>query len=415
MKKLKYTVIVIILCLVASSCGKDEDINKVEVKTVPVGKKQEVPGVVLGHSAKSTKVYLASPSICILDNGDYLASFDFKPASSDDSETAIMKSIDKGESWTRISTIKQQFYSQLFVHNGILYTMGTSKYAGTVNIRKSTDGGITWSNITDSSNGLILSENQYATAPTPVIVHNGRVWRTMEDNKGGGDGTWGHSFRTFIMSAPVDADLLKASSWTVSSKLARSASYLNGDFGGWLEGSPVVTPEGNVVNILRVNYEVNYDELAAIVSVSADGTTLSFNPNTDFINFPGGCKKFVVRYDNKTNKYWALSNYSPDSQKGYGDVTIERTRNTLALLSSTNLRSWNINGIVLHHPDRLTHGFQYPDFQFEDNDIIFLSRTAYDDGVGGADNQHNANFITFHRIENYQNYKTPDLWKNLLP
>jgi hypothetical protein len=29
-----------------------------------------------------------------------------------------------------------------------------------------------------------------------------------------------------------------------------------------------------------------------------------------------------------------------------------------------------------------------------------LSRTAFDDGLGGAHNAHDANFLTFHRIEN---------------
>lgn len=428
MTTIRYITVIIFLSFVTSTCGKDENFNKEEVRTVPNGKNQEVPGVILAHSPKSTKIYLVSPSICILDNGDYIASFDYKPATSNDSETAIMKSTDKGKSWGRISTIKQQFYSQLFIHKGILYTMGTSKYAGTVNIRKSTDGGVTWSNVADSSNGLLLPENQYATAPTPVIIHNGRIWRTMEDNRGGGDGTWGHSFRAFIMSAPVDADLLKAESWTVSWKRGRVATWLGGDFNGWLEGCPVVNPDGHIVNMLRVNYEVNSDEMAALVRIMDDlsdvgGVVLGseiwkrtfFNPDTDFIEFPGGCKKFVVKKDPISDKYWALSNYAPDSQKGYGDVTIERTRNTLALSSSTDLRTWKVEGIVLHHPDRRYHGFQYVDFQFEGKDIIFLSRTAYDDGVGGADNQHNANFITFHRIENYKNYETPDLWKNLLP
>lgn len=377
---------------------------------------EDIPGVVLAHSPKSSRVFLVSPSICILDDGSYLASFDLKPqAENNIFSTWIMKSTDKGKTWNKIATLRGQFYSQLFTLDGVLYTMGTTKYAGPVVIRKSIDGGLTWTNPTNATNGVILSENYYATAPTPVVVHAGRVWRAMEDNKGGGDGTWGHSFRAFMISAPINSDLLDSSSWTVSWKKSRVGTWLGGNFNGWLEGNAVVGPNGQVINMLRVNYDANGEEMAALIKVNNNGKDANFNPATDFIQFPGGCKKFVVRYDESTNKYWALSNYSPDSQKGHGDVTIERTRNTLALSSSTDLRNWKVEGIVLHHPDRQYHAFQYPDFQFEGNDIVLLSRTAYDDGVGGADSQHNANHITFHRIKNYKNYQTPSKWIDLLP
>ncbi len=58
------------------------------------------------------------------------------------------------------------------------------------------------------------------------------------------------------------------------------------------------------------------------------------------------------------------------------------------------------------------HGFQYLDWQFEGNDIIALSRTAYDDAEGEAHNQHDANFITFHRIENFRKYAAMEFKKD---
>ncbi|WP_298645867.1 hypothetical protein [uncultured Proteiniphilum sp.] len=61
-----------------------------------------------------------------------------------------------------------------------------------------------------------------------------------------------------------------------------------------------------------------------------------------------------------------------------------------------------IEQIVLAHPDVEKHGFQYIDWQFEGDDIIFLSCTAYDDESGGANNNHDANFLTFHRIEDFR-------------
>jgi len=58
--------------------------------------------------------------------------------------------------------------------------------------------------------------------------------------------------------------------------------------------------------------------------------------------------------------------------------------------------------ILLYHPDVAKHGFQYADWLFDGADIIAACRTAYDDGLGGAHNNHDANFLTFHRFANFR-------------
>ncbi|HLV32087.1 MAG TPA: hypothetical protein VKY57_10995, partial [Chitinispirillaceae bacterium] len=70
--------------------------------------------------------------------------------------------------------------------------------------------------------------------------------------------------------------------------------------------------------------------------------------------------------------------------------------------SSQDLKSWTVHKILLEHPDVKRHGFQYVDWQFNKKDIIFLSRTAFDDEYGGANNYHDANYLTFHRIKNFR-------------
>ncbi len=72
-------------------------------------------------------------------------------------------------------------------------------------------------------------------------------------------------------------------------------------------------------------------------------------------------------------------------------------RNTLVLKSSPDLVHWTIHKVLLEHPDVAKHGFQYVDWQFEGRDLIFLSRTAYDDEEGGAHN-----FLTFHKIKRFR-------------
>ncbi|MBP7143453.1 MAG: hypothetical protein KBA71_16225, partial [Opitutaceae bacterium] len=50
-----------------------------------------------------------------------------------------------------------------------------------------------------------------------------------------------------------------------------------------------------------------------------------------------------------------------------------------------------------------THGFQYLDWLVEGEDLLIVSRTAYDDEVGGAMNQHNSNYLTFHCLKQFRN------------
>ena len=49
-------------------------------------------------------------------------------------------------------------------------------------------------------------------------------------------------------------------------------------------------------------------------------------------------------------------------------------------------------------------GFQYPDWQFDGDDIIYLVRTAYK----GAPNYHDANRITFGRIKDFRKISKSD-------
>jgi hypothetical protein len=62
----------------------------------------------------------------------------------------------------------------------------------------------------------------------------------------------------------------------------------------------------------------------------------------------------------------------------------------------------------LHWGDTCHRCRQYVDWVFDGDDIAALSRTAYDDGLGGAHNQHDANFITFHRIRNFRELTMQD-------
>jgi hypothetical protein len=357
------------------------------------------PGVVIAHSAASTESYLGSPSLVALADGTLVASHDFFGPGTTRDTVHVYGSVDRGIHWTRRAEIRGAFWSSLFVHRGAVYLLGTSKQDGDMVIRRSVDNGFSWTQPLDGASGRLRSDARYHCAPVPVIEHEGRLWRAFEDIMG--PGGWGSNFRALMMSIPVDADLLVATNWVESNRLGRDPTWLDSKFGGWLEGNAVVTPDDKIVNVLRADFR-DPDEKAAIIEVSLDGRTATFDANRGFVRFPGGCKKFTLRMDPRGGGYWALSNVIPASQRG-GNV--ERTRNTLALLHSTDLRVWNVRAQLLHHPDRVTHGFQYPDWQFDGDDLIAAVRTAFDEEQGEAHSCHDANYLTFHRWKNFRDLK----------
>jgi len=157
-----------------------------------------VPGVVIDYSPPQTRRYVGSPSIAVLPNGHYVASHDIfgnvaQPA------TRIFCSTDFGKIWRQLTEIVGQWWSTLFMHRGQLYIIGTSRKHGDIVIRRSTDGGKTWTNPRTKSTGL-LAEGRFHCAPVPVVVHNGRIWRAFEVD--GGHYRW----EAFVMSAPADAN-----------------------------------------------------------------------------------------------------------------------------------------------------------------------------------------------------------------
>ncbi len=337
------------------------------------------PGIVIDHEPAEGRRYIGSPSIAILRDGSYVASHDFfGPGSTQgvSGVTRVFRSGDRGRTWQRTAELENQFWSNLFVHRGALYLMGTSCEYGRIVIRRSKDGGRTW-----TEPAFLTAEPNYHTAPVPVAVYRGRIWRAFEFHP---PGPWGF-FQALALSAPEKADLLDPRSWRIMERLPFPANAPEGRH--WLEGNLVIGPKAELLDILRVDNV----EKAALTRVEPDG--LDFE---GMVDFPGGAKKFTIRYDRKSKLYWALVNPAP------GVPNPASVRNTLALLSSPDLREWRVRKTIVSHPDSIRHAFQYADWQFEGEDLVVVSRTAFDDEEGGAPRGHDANFLTFHRVERFR-------------
>lgn len=366
-----------------------------------------VPGTILHHSPASSRRYVGCPSIVVLPSGHLVASHSYFGPNTTQRDSFIYRSTDKGASWERIAALEGQIWSKLFLHQGQLYIFGTDqcdrvgdRLGGTVVIRRSTDGGRTWSEPNAPQRGLLTDEPGYHTAPVPVVHHQGRVWKAVEYAAVANRTGW----QTLVLSAPADADLLDRANWAFSERIGSWPSWQ------WIEGNAVVAPDGELVILSRANDLANKtewpagarwrpggEETAAMIHVDSGGPQLTHDPDRDRIRFPGGGTKFTVRFDAKTATYLALVN---------PQIGLKHWRNTLSLSVSADLRHWRVCRQLLHHPDPDFHAFQYVDWDFDGDDIVFLSRTAHDDGRGGAHNAHDANYCTFHRIERFRQHLT---------
>lgn len=392
--------------------------------TGPLFAQVKFPGIVVAQSKDPFKDKIYSPSIAILPDGSYVASQDMPKG------IGIHKSTDKGLTWQFVTKIDIGHWGGLFVHNGALYVMGTSKSFGDVIIHKSTDGGKTWTESLDEHSGVLFKGN-YHTAPVPVVVHNGRIWRAYEETLGDEKS---RDFHALVISAPVGADLLKATSWTRSNSIRFDENWINAKRANWLEGNLVVAPNGKLVDFMRLEtwlgkgqkYELEGSaagkprhEVAAVISVSDDGKKVSFeNKPSEYVLFPGAETKFTIRYDSLSKSYWTavnkITNFDKTSTESFNGNWHQR--NLLALYSSKDLKKWEEKyhivkwntGTPLNTWD--VFGFQYADWQFEGDDIILVSRTSW----YGA-RYHDANMMTFHRIKNFRNAKLSDSPVDLYP
>lgn len=373
-----------------------------------------VPGTVVAKVPVLRKTHITNPNILILPDGSYLAAcsgvYPHRAA-------AIYRSTDRGESWSAWAKVDYpiNFYT-LFLHRGALYLMGTRSPQGTIVICRSTDNGQTWELPDETSGRGVLLEGHYHSAPVPVVEHQGRLWRAMETNFPD------ERRQAFVLSAAVGDDLMRASSWKISRFLKSSPEWIaesdEGGFRQWIEGNVVVAPDGRLVNVLRVD-EQKWGRSAAVVHIEGL-RKLSFDPAKDIIEMPGGGKKFTIRYDSLSRRYWSLTSIVLDEFRGmrHGGIYASGIhcgliRNTLALISSEDLYHWRVERTILASDDPFFDGFQYVDWQFDGEDLVSVIRLAMEEPRGLPNRQHDANFLLFKRIVKFREAGEPDVIRTL--
>ena len=74
----------------------------------------------------------------------------------------------------------------------------------------------------------------------------------------------------------------------------------------------------------------------------------------------------------------------------------------MSLCSSLDLKTWTVERELLGSDDPFFHGFQYVDWQFDGDDIVAVIRMAAPEERGLPNRQHDANMLSFFRVENFR-------------
>ena len=369
------------------------------------------------HQDPTTGINVSSPTLVRLGSGEILAAHDYQGKGisrlpeRDRYTTSVYRSSDHGLTWERTTDLQGFLWGTLFVNRGSVYLLGVSRDYGSIVIRRSDDAGSTWIDPADEDIGLLFrggdeyTPPNYHHSPNNVLAFGGRLYTAYENDD---PFEWPAGFRAFVLSADEDSDLLKASSWHKSNEVPFPKNTAH-KVDGWLEGNIVVDIDGRPCSVLRLQPELRGEEYfsgetkvaidkAAFLRIEDEGRKLVDDPGRSYVDLPGGMSKFTIRRDDIGRRYWVLAN---DMSTGPPRVH----RNILSLFSSADLSSWTRHRALMEDRHEKTPqesawktGFQYADWQFDGDDIIYLVRTAYD----GAPNYHDANRITFGRVEDFR-------------
>lgn len=334
--------------------------------------------------------FIASPSMVRHPDGHLLASMDVFHRNTPQNLTFIFRSDDDGKTWHHVCELMPCFWGKLFIHKGEVYMLSVNTEYGDLLIGKSTDGGNTFCapvTLLRGSNGKRGFAGVHKN-PQPVVVHNGRIYESLEW------GTWenkeyGHA--AMVMSADVDSDLLDPESWSFTEPLkfghfAPELEHLPMNT-MTIEGCLTVSPDGKLYNIMRFGME--YKVLAYEVDPIDHEAPLKYS---HLIELPTVWSKFMIKPDPVSGKYYSVITRMYDGNPHF--------RELLSLVVSDDMENWSVVKDIYDYRgyDQQKHGFQYVDFSFEGNDIIFLCRT----GINNPNNYHDSNYITFDRIENFR-------------
>ncbi len=312
-------------------------------------------------------------------------------------ELLLSRSLDGGQSWETLDSLVVPDATP-FVHEDTFYMFLPEK---SFKLVRSDDRGKNWSEPVE-----ILKTSEWNCSTAMVTKDNKLYWAI------GG---------TTAICGDLSMDLMDPRAWRRSNRVdfprvpdrLRSNVYPP-DKGTWpVQWGGDLWLEPNVVDVnghLRVLSRCVIDEystasIGGICDLTDNGENLQLE-FTQFAAIPGAQNKFFIMYDETSTLFWMLSNMPTDSQGFFVDrdelLKIGyhggpgNERRILMLYYSRDSLNWFQAGCAAMWPSPI-QSFMYPSAAIDGDDIVFISRTSSE-----AQNQHDADLVTFHRIADFR-------------
>ena len=335
------------------------------------------PSILTVENADGSTTLYASYELSNIKNGDELSTV-----------TVVRISRDGGATWQEIAKIHSLRWAELFLVGDFVYVIGSTLQQNDLQInRLETDGTVTSKKLYERHSGIMQA-----------LLSDGILYVPTDFG---------------MLSVPANADLMESSNWTVTNnpndlvnrewfieltgKGLGNAAIGEGNC-DLMEPNAVKGPDGEIYVIYRIECQPNAN-YAVLFKLSADRSTLELLPEgQSLIQFPTTISRFTVKYDEATKLYVCISNL-------YTVIGCERARNVVGLSVSADLRNWKTVDALLVEREMINaeascwaHAYQYPDFDFDGDDLVLSIREA----TGYTNNFHDGKYCTFYRVSDFR-------------
>ncbi len=301
----------------------------------------------------------------------------------------LQRSTDAGKTWTEVASVKNLRWQTMAEIGGKLYLVGCACNTNRVMVAS-------YDPATGNTASAVFDSDEYflgGSGPCASLIKNGRLYV---------------AFNLGVASIDISKDLLTPSNWTISNSPTdlmlqaefESQADLSEQLGNKTlaqfsmeEGNVIAGKDGKLYVMYRVNAAPTYGR-AVLFELSTDGTTLS---NAQVIKFPTAQSKFSVRYDESTGYYISIVSMPTEHAS--------HQRNVLAMAVSQDLVNWTVVDTLLvdrqmlqFNVSRHKHSYQYADFAFVGDALIFTIRESSGDNVN---KWHDGTYITVYTVANY--------------
>lgn len=344
--------------------------------------------------------FLGSPNIVRCPSGRLIAAMDvFFTKEHYAMLTILYCSDDGGKHWRYLGELAPCYWPKLFMHRGTLYCIAATQGGGNLIIGCSEDEGEHWT----APVTLFITNCEHSLEGNcgNIVEKDGRLYIPIAC------GTWGYkTFRMSHISVNADSDLMNPANWEMADFLEYDPAWPGspknvgpgcGSPGAGIEGNMIIGSDGTLHCCYRMDIEVsgepNYGKMLMLdVDTSHPGNAYTFNAVADCPL--GSNSKFCVNYDSVICYYVMLGTEQVPEQMP--------KRTVLSMAVSHDLRTWRVVHRIYDFRDHDPRacGFQYPDWAFDGDDILLVTRVGYN----MSDTHHNSNCITFKRIKNFRQY-----------